>query len=72
MLASRAPVKPSNQTRAIQVPVPRTVAEAAKWPMLNTQPVVSYMGDSGSFPEDCGGGSKVANAEYTACGKFYG
>ena len=27
-------------------------------------------GDSTSCPEDCGGGSKVANAEHTACGKF--
>ena len=27
-------------------------------------------GDSDSCPEDCGGGSKVANAEHTACGKL--
>ena len=43
--------------------------EVVKWRMLNTQLVVSYMGDSGSCPEDCGGGNKVATAEYTACGK---
>ena len=26
-------------------------------------------GDESSCPEDCGGDSKVANAEHTACGK---
>ena len=48
------------------------VEEAAKWPMLNIQLVVSYTGDSGSCPEDCGGGSKVTNVEHTACGKLHG
>ena len=56
----------------IQVPVMRTVAESVKWSMLNTQLVVSYMGDSGSCPEDCGGVSKVANTDHTACGKLHG
>ena len=48
------------------------VAESPKWRMLNRQPVVSYTGDSCYCPEDCGGGSKVANAEHTACGKLQG
>ena len=72
MFASNAPVKPLNQTRVIPLPVLRTVVEATKWQMLNTQLVVSYTGDEGSYPEDCGGGSKVANAEHTACGKLHG
>ena len=39
--------------------------------MWNTQLVVSYMGDLGSCPEDCGGGNTVANVEYTACGELH-
>ena len=45
--------------------------EAAKWGTLNTQLVVSYTADSGSCPEDCGGGTEVATAEHTACGKLH-
>ena len=71
MLVSRAAGKPSSQTRVIRVPVPRTVAEAAKWQIPNTQLVVSYSEDSGFCAEDCGGFSKVANAEHTACGKLH-
>ena len=49
MPVSNAAVKPLNQTRVIPLPVRRTVVEAAKWRTLNTQLVVSYMGDCSKF-----------------------
>ena len=39
--------------------------------MLDIQLVVSYMDDSGSCPDDCGGDNKVAKPEHTACGKLH-
>ena len=41
MHAYRVPGKPSNQTPVTRVPARRIVAEAEKWRMPNTQPVVS-------------------------------
>ena len=46
--------------------------EAATWQILNTQLVVSYMGDSGSCSDDCGGHNKKEHVEHIACGKLHG
>ena len=68
--AQAKPLRRSQETPVVSAML--TVEEPAKWLMLNTQHVVSYMGDLGSCPEDCGGGNKVANAGHTACGKLHG
>ena len=70
--ASPVQVKPSRQSQGTPVLCAMlTVQESAKCPMLNTQLVISYTGNSGFCSDDCGGVSKVVNAEHTACGKLH-